>query len=184
MEWRVGKTTLSEARCKLSSSSIEDLAFFGGGVGKNGVSNVVDIFNSTTQTWSKTTLSEGRYFLSSSSSSSSSSIGEMVVVFGGGVLDVITSKSSSTVDIYNVESQSWITTTLSQPRYELASASSRNKIFFGGGFDGSQFSDIVDIVEIPFSKSTLNVLYSDENQNQVEETSNEYDYTLKMLFQS
>jgi hypothetical protein len=54
------------------------LAFFGGGqTNGNQSSNVVDIFNSTSQTWSTSTLSQARYWLSASS------IGE-IVAFGGG----------------------------------------------------------------------------------------------------
>jgi hypothetical protein len=45
--------------------------------------------------------------------------------------------------VYNSTSNIWLTTTLSQPRYLLASTSSRNKIFFGGGAG----SDIVDIFD-------------------------------------
>jgi hypothetical protein len=54
------------------------LAFFAGGLttGRQ-ASNVVDIFNSTTQTWNSTTLSQSRYWLASSS------IGE-IAAFGGG----------------------------------------------------------------------------------------------------
>jgi hypothetical protein len=45
----------------------------------------------------------------------------------------------------NVTSNTWFTVNLSQPRSRLASTSSTNKIFFGGGY-----SKIVDIFEIPF----------------------------------
>jgi hypothetical protein len=55
------------------------LAFFGDGLtnGNQMSSNVVDIFNSTSQTWSTSTLSQARFSLASSS------IGE-IVAFGGG----------------------------------------------------------------------------------------------------
>jgi hypothetical protein len=81
------------------------LAFFGGGLtnGKQS-SNVVDIFNSTSQTWSNTTLSQARYELSSSS------IGE-IVAFGGGRNG---STFYSVVDMFNVTSNTWFTENLSQ----------------------------------------------------------------------
>jgi hypothetical protein len=97
------------------------LAFFGGGqTNGNQPSNVVDIFNSTSQTWNNTTLSQARYSLAASS------IGE-IVACGGGLGD---STDSSVVDVFNVTSNTWLTVTLSQPCYELASTSSTNKIFF------------------------------------------------------
>jgi hypothetical protein len=72
------------------------LAFFGGGqIDSFSLSNVVDIFNSTTQTWSTSTLSQARYWLASSS------IGE-IVAFGGGTSDGST--ASSVVDMLNVTS--------------------------------------------------------------------------------
>jgi hypothetical protein len=89
----------------------------------NQPSNVVDIFNSTSQTWSNTTLSQARYLLAASS------IGE-IVAFGGG-WDGPT--YYSVVDMFNVTSNTWFTVNLSQSRYWLVSTSSTNKIFFGGG---------------------------------------------------
>jgi hypothetical protein len=112
------------------------LAFFGGGLTNgNQPSNVVDIFNSTSQTWSTSTLSQARYALAASS------IGE-IVAFGGGWNGL---KVSSVVDMLNVTSNTWFTLTFSQPRYFLASTSSTNKIFFGGGYSSSEYSNVVDI---------------------------------------
>jgi hypothetical protein len=49
----------------------------------NQLSNVVDIFNSTLQTWSTSTLSQARYQLAASS------IGEIVAFGGGGIVQYI-----------------------------------------------------------------------------------------------
>jgi hypothetical protein len=49
----------------------------------------------------------------------------------------------------NVTSNTWFTANLSQSRYSLASTSSTNKIFFGGGGIPLGYSDVVDIFEIP-----------------------------------
>jgi hypothetical protein len=105
-------------------------------------SNVVDIFNSTSQTWSNTTLSQARYYLAASS------FGD-IVAFGGGTTDGFT--ASAVVDMYNVTSNIWFTATLSQSRGFLASTSSTNKIFFGGGLGNTGVSNVVDI----FDFSTL-----------------------------
>jgi hypothetical protein len=143
-------TTLSQARGDLAATSLGNLAFFGGGddgnltdIGKT-IFNIVDIFNSTSQTWSTTTLSQARTLLASSS------IGE-IVAFGGGRDG---STESSVVDMLNVTSNIWFTASLSQLRSWLASTSSTNKIFFGGGNSSSGPSDVVDIFEMilfPFS---------------------------------
>jgi hypothetical protein len=144
-------TTLSQYRVFLAATSLGHLAFFGGGsLETNGTnsnfSNVVDIFNSTSQTWSTSTLSQARIGLASSS------IGE-IVAFGGGTPDGNT--MSSVVDLFNVTSNTWFIVTLSQPRAALASSSSNNKILFGGGLSNTGLSNIVDIIEIslPISQS-------------------------------
>jgi hypothetical protein len=60
-------TALSRARCSLATTSLGNLAFFGGGqTNEIQLSNVVDIFNSATQTWNNTTLSQARYYLAAS----------------------------------------------------------------------------------------------------------------------
>jgi hypothetical protein len=72
----------------------------------------------------------------------SSSIGEIVAFRGGWTGS---SSPSSVVDVYNITSNSWITLNLSQPHYWLASTSSQNKIFFGGGrYGNSGYSNVVD----------------------------------------
>jgi hypothetical protein len=55
----------------------------------------------------------------------------------------------------NVTSNTWFTTTLNQLRYLLASTSSTNKLFFGGGYSSSGPSDVVDI----FDKFSLSLLF-------------------------
>jgi hypothetical protein len=133
------------------------LAFFGGGqTNGNQVSNVVDIFNSTSQTWSNTTLSQARCLLASSS------IGE-IVAFGGGTPDGYA--ASSVVDLLNVTSNTWFTVTLSQPRCCLASTSSTNKIFFGGGLSNTGLSNVVDIFDFDFSSISQSPTSISSSQN-------------------
>jgi hypothetical protein len=117
------------------------LAFFGGGqTSGNQSSKVVDIFNSISQTWSTSTLSQARIYFSATS------IGE-IVAFGGGWNGLT---YSSVVDMYNVTSNTWFNTNLSQACSYTAASSSTNKILFGGGFNGT-YLNIVDIFEIPLS---------------------------------
>jgi hypothetical protein len=90
-------------------------------------------------------MSQARYLLSASS------IGE-IVAFGGGWNG---STVYSVVDMLHVTSNTWFTATLSQPRDWLASTSSTNKIFFGGGQNTRSLSVVVvDIFEIRLSPVT------------------------------
>jgi hypothetical protein len=143
-------TTLSQACSRLTATSLGNLSFFGGGLTTgNQPSNVVDIFNSTSQTWSTSTLSQARYQLAASTS-----IGE-IVAFGGwdGLI-------YSVVDMLNVTSNTWFTVNLSHPRYLLASTSStNNKILFGGGLRSTGlFFDIWFRFTLSFSITKFNVL--------------------------
>jgi hypothetical protein len=52
--------TLSQARTRLASTTVGNLAIFGGGAIYQGYSPVVDIYNATDNTWTNTVLSEGR----------------------------------------------------------------------------------------------------------------------------
>ena len=55
---------LSQARYLLSACTVGPLAIFAGGIASNGAaSNVVDIYNSITNQWSTTTLSQTDYLL-------------------------------------------------------------------------------------------------------------------------
>jgi hypothetical protein len=153
-------STLSQPRGGLTSTSLRELAFFAGGY--NGsrwyttvkTSNIVDIFNSITQTWSVATLSQNRTLLASAS------IGE-IVAFGGGTPDGLS--ASSIVDVYNITSNIWFTTTLSEARAFLASTSTRNKIFFGGGLSNTGLSDIVDIFDFSSPPPPQSITSSETN---------------------
>jgi hypothetical protein len=70
----------TDSRENLAAASLGNLAFFGGGDGGIQKFNVVDIFNTTSQTWSTATLSQNRTGLAAAS------IGD-IVAFGGGTPD-------------------------------------------------------------------------------------------------
>ena len=55
--------TLSQARYDLAAAAASNKVFFGGGTGSTGPSNVVDIYDNVTHTWSTTTLSQARQFV-------------------------------------------------------------------------------------------------------------------------
>jgi N-acetylneuraminic acid mutarotase len=81
------------------------------------------------------------------------------ILFAGGTrtqTDGSTDRSSR-VDIYDITTQTWSTTELSEPRFELAATVSGNKIFFGGGEtdDGCCHLDVVDIYDASTNTWTL-----------------------------
>jgi hypothetical protein len=111
------------------------------------VSNVVDIWNSETQTRTATTLSKARTSLSATS------VGKYAL-FAGGKLEFqvdVTGEEDyeigdNVVDIWNSETATWTSTTLSQRRYFLSATSVENYALFGGGIsDMYGRSNVVDI---------------------------------------
>jgi hypothetical protein len=154
--------TLSQPRSSLAAASLGNLAFFAGGLLKNGnPSDRVDIFDANTQTWSTATLSKARYLLAAAAAGD-------FVVFGGGTVDY--KSSSAVVDLYCVSNKTWYTARLSEPRHWLAATSVGNKVFFAGGYnanDGKR-SDVVDIFEVPNS----DLVASSQPQTQSSSTTN------------
>jgi len=110
----------------------------------------VDIYDTSTNSWSTTNLSQARSRISATSAGGK-------VFFGGGVSKEdfvpLTLTLSSVVDIYDTSTNSWSTTNLSQARYSLAATSADGKVFFGGGYskldsNGQILSSVVDIYTI------------------------------------
>ena len=69
----------------------------------------------------------------------------------------------STVDIYDIVSQTWSVASLSVPRYDIAVASAGNKIFFAGGYNGDDLNpityntvDIYDAVANTWTVTNMN----------------------------
>ena len=137
-EWSTA--TLSQSRDDLAAVAAGNNVFFAGGYTYNSgtggaFSNVVDIYNMSTNTWSTATLSLGRCGLAAATAGNN-------VVFAGGDNGGL----SNVVDIYNTSTRSWSTATLSQGRYDLAGAAAGNNVVFGGGQQTSvALSNVVDI---------------------------------------
>ena len=120
-----------------NAASMGNLAFFGLGFNGTSPSNVVDIYDTASGTWTTASLSQARYGLAESSAGNE-------VVFAGGNTG---SGPSNVVDIYNAASNTWSTATLSQARYGLSAASVGNLILFAGGDSSSGPSNVVDIYD-------------------------------------
>jgi autotransporter-associated beta strand protein len=120
------------------------MAFFAGGAtnsNDSNPSNVVDIYNTSTGTWSTATLSQARTDLAATSA------GNQVFFGGGNENNGETGPYSNVVDIYNTSTGTWSTATLSVGRSGLAAASAGNDVVFGGGGD-SPNTGYVNTVDI------------------------------------
>jgi len=117
--------------------------FAGGGdaIGDNQTTQV-DIYNATTDAWSKAELSVPRWGLAAAT------LGNKVFFAGGGGYPGGSSWGEfNTVDIYDNNNNSWSTAALSQPRMEIAATTVDNKIYFAGGRYGTTMSKVIDIYD-------------------------------------
>ena len=145
---------LSKARGRMAVAAIGNKVFFaggdcfdgvGGGTMINSVSDVVDIYDISTSTWTVSHLSERRGSLEFAGTS----LNNKFYVAGGffhqwGASPYISNK----VDVYDNASGSWSATTLANARADIGTAVADNKIFWVGGHDFSSASDEVEILDI------------------------------------
>lgn len=115
-------------------------AYFGGGCLNSGSSNVIDSFDPASGSWKQlgVTLSAPRCYLTATASSS-------YILFAGGYFDGV---SSSVVDILNGNLLTTFISSLSSPRYGIASVSLKDQIaLFAGGYNsaGNSVSSLVDV---------------------------------------
>ncbi len=129
---------LSQARYQMATVVSGNKIFFAGGL--NGSPNsisTVDIYDVVTDTWSVAHLSQGRAALSAAAAGNK-------VLFAGGFYflnnfgDLL---FSSVVDIYDVSTNTWSTSSLSIPRGMLTATAAGNKIYFAGGVTLANPSD-------------------------------------------
>lgn len=149
---------LSLARQGLAAATLGNKVFFAGGGYLNSSANwvnsdVVDIYDNSTNTWSTSKLSEGRMDLAAIS------IGNKIY-FAGGRSGMTVSK---TIDIYDATTNTWSTSALSEPRAHMASIGVNNKIFWAGGLNSfsstsPSSSDNVEIRDITTGVSSFNCI--------------------------
>jgi len=140
--------TLSVPRAGLVATSSGSLVFFAGGGNGSTWYNTVDIYNVSNGMWSVANLSEPRWFLAATSVAD-------LVLFGGGSRNITNSTGQSvsvtlaTVDMYNLSTNVWSVTNLSQARDDLIATSICNHIalFAGGATAEYNRSNVVDIFD-------------------------------------
>jgi hypothetical protein len=124
--------TLSTPRVGMAGATDGVIAIFAGGSrGLNQPSDVVDIYNSATNTWSTAFLSEARSYISAVYSDGK-------FYFAGGAKAGI-NNSSTVIDIYN--GSAWTTDNLSFPRAGIRACAAGDKIFFTGGGNANMQTD-------------------------------------------
>jgi kelch-like protein 20 len=132
---------LSQARWQIGAGSWGNNVYFAGGStsGLFTPTDVIDVYNTTTNAWSTLQLSEPRSQVGVASVAGK-------VLFAGGFR---VSEQSDRVDIYNTATQTWTTAQLSVARSGVAAGSAGGKAVFAGGLPigAAEETDAVDIYD-------------------------------------
>lgn len=127
---------LSEARNGISTVVAGNKVLFAGGMTTSGPSSKVDIYDLLTSSWSSSNLIQSSIY-----GQNAVSLGDKALFQGG-----------TGVDIYNASNYSWSTFGLGRNYFGLSTATSGNKIYFAGGYDGgysgNNFSDVVHVYDV------------------------------------
>jgi kelch-like protein 20 len=127
---------LSEARSSLAGGGLGNKVLFAGGLSNTGVdSKTVDIYNVSSNSWTTARLSEARENLTAAAAGNKILFGggNTVHWLPGGSGNIVDSGASKTVDIFDVSSNTWAATQLSEARENPAAAGSGNKILYAAG---------------------------------------------------
>jgi len=127
---------LSERRMDVAVATVGNKVFFAGGNGGDqnfaGVlSNKVDIYDNSNNTWSTATLSEARSCISAVSAGSKIYFAGGNNIASGGY--GLSCNPSNRIDIFDNATNSWSVSTMSIPLTYRAGISINNKIFLAGG---------------------------------------------------
>jgi hypothetical protein len=124
---------LKEARIGMAVAAAGNKVLFAGGyyinegTGQGRSSNLIDIYDLSSNTWTTTTLSEYGIAMKAAT------VGSKILFTGG-----------SAVDIYDASTNSWSIARLSQPRYVSSTATLGNKVLFFTGDNDPRRMDIYD----------------------------------------
>jgi len=134
------QASLSEARGELKSITVGDLSFFVAGRADTAASDVLDIYNAQTDTWTVRHLSIPRRGVGVAA------VGNYVLFAGGGFFN---QAPTAVIDVWDVQAGTWApSTSLSQGRAELGATTVGDKVLFAGGIlPGQVMSDRVDIYD-------------------------------------
>ena len=135
--WSTADLTLSQPSLTTAPTVIgvgSKVLFAGGEIGQTLPSDVVDIYDVSTNTWAVSHLSKPGMFFSTATCGNK-------VFFAGGFTNAL-----SNVDIYDASTESWSAASLSAPRGGVTVFSGNNKVYFTGG-NFAQISNVIDIYD-------------------------------------
>jgi hypothetical protein len=156
--WSVDR--LSQERIEVAATTTGDHVFFGGGYQHINMwdtpydyTSRVDIYNIATNKWSMAELSEARSGMAAIAINNK-------VIFAGGYTSTASSQDVTpvnTVDVYDLTTNTWTTTALSEARYGIQAVVVKNKAIFAGGYKGfgSNAVDIYDATTNSWSTAKL-----------------------------
>lgn len=139
--------TLAVPRTSHAATSVGSLILIGGGYGPNGHEASVEIYDTTTGTWSQSALSAGRTGLAATSWQN------RAFFAGGGVSTPLFQTDHTTaVDIYDAFTGQWTLEQLSVPRSGLSAGAIGGGVFFAGGWNSPtpplQAVDVVEVYDV------------------------------------
>lgn len=135
----------------MGAAKVGSKVFFGGGRTSEGVTGMVEIYNSETQKWTYENLAIARFYPKAISCGSK-------VLFAGGMDNIYS--TLDIVEIFDTATGQWATAQLSQSVFDLSAVTKGNKILFAGGgdFTLATESDKVDIYNIDSDAWTTDFL--------------------------
>ncbi len=141
--WSIGE--LSIPRYSIAAIGAGNKVFFGGGEIGDGTWPVdsVDVYDISTNTWSVKHLSApGNGIIAAAAGNK--------VIFGGGdpgFTGVPGIPRSRQVDIYDLASNTWSTSSFTEPKYGSSAVTFNNKVYFSGGYTPSGISKKIEIYD-------------------------------------
>lgn len=146
-QWTI--ENLSVGRYQLAAAAAGNIAMFGGGLINSNFtlasrSDVIDVYNASTNTWTTAQLSLARTNLFAASAGNK-------ILFAGGDTALSPFYQTKRVEIYDVTTSTWSMAQLSLARAQMTAISAGNKCFFAGGVYSSSNirTDTVDIYDAP-----------------------------------
>lgn len=150
-KWSVDPYGLSQARSSLAATTVGSLAIFAGGADANmAPSAVVDIYDASATTpnkWRQETLPTSTAFPRGRANMAATSVGSLALFAGGDDAEGIGATASADLNIYDTQTRTWKTLTLSKPRTEMAATTVGSLAIFVGGRDLSGACNNVDIYD-------------------------------------
>jgi kelch-like protein 20 len=139
-EW--SSALLAQGRYQLAATTVGRKAFFAGGTGAGGNSDLVDIYDTVTNEWSTATLSHPRW-------TTAASTGTKAIFAGGYTLPpTVDPEAEDVTDIYDDTTGQWSTTRLPvSGAFQLAVSVGSRALFAGGLLPGGALPQRVELYD-------------------------------------